>query len=103
MSLLWKKQIRHLFFLAAAQLGIRFFGYQKKTYIVSATTINGCRVAWFQGKPFLYAGNLLGYVRHGGFIPWDDGMDIGLIRKDYEKLYYYCMNHKGQKGIVFQF
>lgn len=65
--------------------------------IINAIAVEKGISYWIDG------GSLIGVLRHDGFIPWDDDLDISLFKEDYNKLVYELSRYSEENDDAYLF
>jgi len=76
----FEDEVREGFFVPTMMK--RYWAAQLKVLSVVARICDRHGISWFADY-----GTLMGAVRHGGYIPWDDDLDICMLRSDYTKFF----------------
>lgn len=82
-----RMKFEHAFFLDEVREGFYVSGQMKRFWAAQLEVLEDidtlCKkhnIKWFADY-----GTLMGVVRHGGYIPWDDDLDICMLRNDYDR------------------
>ena len=80
------------FFIPETRCGWEITETLKKVWAVQLDLVQFFLKICFENNLTCFAifGTLLGAVRHKGYIPWDDDIDFGMPRKDYDKFLLIC-------------
>lgn len=73
---------------------------QNKCYEILKEIDRVCKCAGI--TYYIYSGTLLGAVRHKGFIPWDDDVDLVMMRDEYDKFPDACRKYLNHENYALQ-
>lgn len=76
----FEDEVREGFFVTSMMK--RYWAAQLKVLKEFATICDRHNLKWFADY-----GTLIGAVRHAGYVPWDDDLDVSMLRKDWDKFF----------------